>query len=585
MDRDAVRNIKDRIDIVEFIGETVQLRRAGRSFKGLCPFHSEKTPSFHVSSEHQTYHCFGCGRGGDIFSFVMEKEGMTFPEALNMLAERAGVRLEPYGWRRESASGITGAMEAALAFFRRSLTGPGGESARKYLERRGIGSSDSAAFEIGWAPPSWDLLRKDLETRGIPTGEAMAAGLLAESSGRTYDRFRGRIMFPIRDVQGRLVAFGGRLVDGEGAKYINSPESELYSKRRTLYLLNSARTAIRERGRSILVEGYMDAIKLHMAGFTETVASLGTSLTEEQANLLKRFGDQCLICYDADTAGQEATLRGMYILQKSGLDIRVVVLPSGKDPDDIVSGPDGPERFAGLARRSEPLPLFHIRVKRADLADEARRTAARREIIEGLAGLPPLEANRHISQVAQGLGILLPEMIDLLRSARRSAARVEKKGISAPESVYVNRGGDGTREEIRPPDPWEAALCYLLWTDERKRSAVDPTYVLSLLSEDGAKTVALSILSGDSIEELRSRWAEADDPYPMRLISTGWAHCESNGESGKIWEIVVSALESKRSRDKLASLKEKHARGEATHEEMKEYLELARKLKGGTGKT
>jgi DNA primase len=176
-------------------------------------------------------------------------------------------------------------------------------------------------------------------------------------------------------------------------------------------------------------------------------------------------------------------------------------------------------------------------------------------------------------------------MIDLLRSARRSAARVEKKGISAPESVYVNRGGDGTREEIRPPDPWEAALCYLLWTDERKRSAVDPTYVLSLLSEDGAKTVALSILSGESIEELRSRWAEADDPYPMRLISTGWAHCESNGESGEIWEIVVSALESKRSRDKFASLKEKHARGEATHEEMKEYLELARKLKGGSGKT
>lgn len=578
LDQDAVRTIKDRIDIVELIGESVQLRRAGRSFRGLCPFHSEKTPSFFVSSERQTYHCFGCGRGGDLFSFVMEREGMTFPEALAMLADRAGVTLERFDGRPGRSKGVAGAMEAALAFFRRSLTGPEGESARKYLDRRGIGSADAAAFEMGWAPASWDMLRRELEARGIPAGDAMAAGLLAGSGGRTYDRFRGRIIFSIRDIQGRLVAFGGRLVDGEGAKYINSPESELYSKRKTLYLLNAARSSIREKGRSILVEGYMDAIKLHMAGFSETVASLGTALAEEQADLLKRFADQCLICYDSDTAGQEATIREMYTLQKSGLDIRVVVLPEGKDPDDVVSGNGGRDRFLGLIGRAEPLPLFHIRAKSEALSDETRRTAARREIIESLAELPPLEANRHISQVAQGLGLLLPEMVDLLRSARRSAGRGGKKGISGPESVYIY-GERDIPGGVKPSDPWEAALCYLLWTDERKRAKVEPAYVLSLLSEEGAKAVALSILSGDGIGELRARWAEAGDDYPMRLISTGWGHCVRNGEREDMWDIVLSALESKRSKDRFDALTEKHARGKASPEEMKEYLELARKLK------
>ncbi len=577
MDRDAVRTIKDRIDIVELIGESVQLRRAGKSFRGLCPFHPEKTPSFYVSSERQTYHCFGCGRGGDLFSFVMEKEGMTFPEALALLADRAGVALERTGGRGRS-KGAAGALEKALAFFRRSLAGPQGESARRYLERRGIGVADAATFELGWAPPSWDSLKKELEASGVQSRDAMAAGLLAGEGTRIYDRFRGRVIFPIRDLQGRLVAFGGRLVDGEGAKYINSPEGELYSKRRTLYLLNAAKSSIREKGRSILVEGYMDAIKLHLAGFPEAVASLGTALAEEQADLISRFADQCLICYDSDTAGQEATLRGMYALQKNGLDIRVVVLPRGKDPDDVLSGPEGREYFLGLIKRSEPLPLFHIRVKSGELADERRKTAARREIIESLAALPPLEANRHITQVAQGLGLLLPEMIDLLKEARRSPVRDGKKGIPDPESVYIYEDGNAPGGGGQA-DPWEAAFCYLLWTDERKRAEVEPARALELLSEEGAKAVALSILSGDSTEELRSRWAEAGDDYPMRLISTGWGHCARNGEREDMWDIVLSALETMRCRDRFDALREKHARGEASPEEMREYFELARKLK------
>lgn len=585
MDRDAVREIKDRIDIVELIGETVQLRRAGKSFRGLCPFHPEKTPSFHVSTDRQTYHCFGCGRGGDIYSFVMEREGLSFSEALSMLADRAGVTLERRPERTERGSGVSTAMDTALSFFRSSLAGPGGEGARKYLERRGISPGDAAGFEIGWSPPSWDSLKRELEVSKIPVSDSMAAGLLADNEKRQYDRFRGRIIFPIRDVQGRLIAFGGRIVDGEGAKYINSPEGDLYSKRKNLYLLHSAKQSIRERGRSILVEGYMDAVKLHMAGFTEAVASLGTSLTEEQAALLKRFADQCLICYDADTAGQEATIRGMYILQRSGLDIRVVVLPAEKDPDDLLGESDGARRFQALLQRAEPLPLFHIRVKRSELADESRRTEARREIIRGLAELPPLEANRHLSQVAQGLGILLPEMLDLLRSARAQEANERKKGISPTRSVYKD-----VEEKIEietavetDVDPWESALCFLLWTDEKRRVESSPESVLRLLSDERAKSVAVSILSGDSTAELRSRWAEMSDAFPMRLISSGWAHCEKNGDSAELWEIVVSALEGKKVRARLSVLKERHARKEASPEEMREYMELSRRLKGGVG--
>jgi DNA primase len=581
MDRDVVREIKDRIDIVEFIGETVQLRRAGRNFRGLCPFHSEKTPSFHVSSERQTYHCFGCGRGGDIFSFVMGGEGLSFPEVLEMLASRAGVSLERQQQGRSERKGVAlAAMESALAFFSDSLSGPSGEAARKYLERRGIGAGAVRTFELGWAPSSWDMSKKHIDSLGVKMSDAMAAGLLSEGERGSYDRFRGRIIFPIRDVQGRLVAFGGRVVDGEGAKYINSPEGELYSKRKNLYLLNVARQPIREKGRSILVEGYMDAIRLHIAGFTETVASLGTALTAEQATLLKRFADQCMICYDSDTAGQEAAIRGMYVLQQSGLDIRVVVLPAGKDPDDLVGEKDGPKQFVSLLQRAEPLPLFHIRVRRSELEDPAKRTAARREIIRGLAEMPALEANRHITQVAQGLGILLPEMLDLLRQAREDIPG-SKKGIPAAESVY--KVGTDPSGEDNAVDPWESALCYLLWVDSKRRSSESVESVLGLLSDDRAKTIAVSLLAGESPGELRTRWAETGDPFPMRMISSGWAHCEKNGEEGEIWEVVISALERKRLRDRFSVLKERHARSEASPQEMKEYLALARRLKGGVG--
>ncbi|HPE65664.1 MAG TPA: DNA primase, partial [Synergistales bacterium] len=323
MRSDDVRRVKDRLDIVEVIGDYVRLKKAGNNFLGLCPFHDEKTPSFNVSPSRQTFHCFGCGQGGDVFSFIMEKENLSFREALETLAERAGVQLSSEGARTLRERSLFDIMERACSHFRSLLEKPEGEHAAAYLARRNLPREAWRNFELGWASPSWDALWKALANEGVSFREAFDAGLVLEGKNGPYDRFRGRIIFPVRDISGRLLAFGGRLLDGEGAKYINSPEGVLYSKRRSLYLLNRAKEAARSKDRLILVEGYMDAIRLHLNGFEETAASLGTSLTEEQALLIRRLTDRCFICYDSDIAGQEASIRGMYVLQKAGLDVRV----------------------------------------------------------------------------------------------------------------------------------------------------------------------------------------------------------------------------------------------------------------------
>ncbi|HPP38518.1 MAG TPA: DNA primase, partial [Thermosynergistes sp.] len=278
MDRDVIGEIKKRLDIVDLVGDYVQLRKVGRNYRALCPFHTEKTPSFYVSPERQTYHCFGCGKGGDAFTFLMEIEGVSFPQALERLAKRAGVTLSKSA-RPKAEGDLSEVIELALKFYRDALHSPSGEVARSYLKHRELPPEVWETFELGWAPPSWDYLWQSLQRHGVTFELAERCGLVLMGSRSPYDRFRGRVMFPVRDVSGKLVAFGGRLVVGEGAKYINSPESELFQKRNCLYLLERAKKSIRQRGRSILVEGYIDAIRLHISGYPETVASLGTSLT------------------------------------------------------------------------------------------------------------------------------------------------------------------------------------------------------------------------------------------------------------------------------------------------------------------
>ncbi|MBQ9526432.1 MAG: DNA primase [Fretibacterium sp.] len=584
-----IQLIKERLDIAEIVGDRVRLRRSGRNYVGLCPFHNEKTPSFYVNPEKQNYHCFGCGKGGDIFTFVMETEGLDFPQALELLAARAGVTLTKKTGKKKLEGNLYEVMDLAAQFFSAQLRAPEGAAGRAYMERRALTPQDAARFGLGWSSSSWDSLLRHLREAGVSDRQALTAGLVIEGQrGGLYDRFRGRLMFPIRDIAGRVIAFGGRLVDGEGAKYINSPEGEIYSKRRTLYLLHEARNAIRERGRSILVEGYMDALRLHLCGFPEAVASLGTSLTEDQARLLKRFSDRCYICYDSDAAGQEATLRGMYILQGLGLDVQVITIPSGKDPDELLTAASGSadpaarrerlDSFEEAIKNARPLILQHLASVRGNLASPQTRRAGVESLMGGLVQLDPSAIAPYVSELAGALGLYPHEFWRELEAFRR-------KGKAARPEPAPQQEGPGTDGEKLVLDSLESALCSLLWREEELRRRVRPEEVLALLENERVIEVALAILM-ESPETLEARWLNLGDRWPLALISRGDAFCDelagpshAAASEKKPWEVVCSALKRRRDEGRLRELDSKMKRGSATAEDLTELRTLAAELK------
>jgi DNA primase len=586
---DDINEIKSRIDIVDLIGGYVKLKRAGKNFLGLCPFHSEKTPSFNVSPDRQTYYCFGCGKGGDIFSFVMETEGLGFREALTALAERAGVTLSSPGEGTAAASvkkDIRGALEAARDFFGSSLEGPGGEAARAYLTRRNLSPKDVSRFSLGWSPQSWDALSKYLSSKGFGDKALIDAGLAVRGERGMYDRFRGRVIFPVNDENGRIVAFGGRLIDGDGAKYVNSPEGPLYNKRRTLYLMDSAKRSIRERKRAVLVEGYMDAIRAHMRGFTETVASLGTSLTEEQAALLKRFTDLCYISYDADGAGKSASIRGMYLLERHGLDVRVVLLPENLDPDDFLSAEGGERAFETALKKALPLPLYHVYMRRHDLRAPGTARAAREEILAGLASLPALDIAEYIPGIAREFGILEHELRREIsarhspRSGKNEDPEVLEKGIRDVSSVYINEG-EKTRD--RKGLDLECAFCSLLWRDEGLRSKWECGELVPYFSDEAASGIAAALVSGDTPEELESRWYAMGERLCFERIARGDAVAATAGLSSEFAENVLDDIRIRAAWRRYERLKPLVIRGEASPQEAADYREAAKKLKSGRG--
>jgi DNA primase len=349
-----VEQIKEKLSIEQLIGETVQLKRAGANYTGLCPFHNEKTPSFVVSPSRGSYHCFGCGAGGDILSFVMASQHVEFGEALRRLAQRTGVVLESTGeskGRKVQQTRLFDVTAAAALFFQQALSGPAGAGARAYLDRRGIAPETRARFGIGYAPDAWEALYKRLRAAGHPDAEIEAAGLAVrhEERGTLHDRFRGRVMLPIRDVQGRVLGFGGRVLDAGEPKYLNSPHTPLFDKSRVLFGLDLARDTIRRSGEAVLVEGYLDAVRAHQAGFANVVATLGTAITADQLGQAARLAPRLVLALDADPAGQKAAARaGLLALStlrgrtNGAVDLRVAALPAGLDPDELIGqSPDG----------------------------------------------------------------------------------------------------------------------------------------------------------------------------------------------------------------------------------------------------
>jgi len=337
----VIDEVKQRTDIVEVVSRYVSLKKAGRNLAGLCPFHSEKHPSFFVYPEQQSWHCFGCNTGGDVFSFVMKKESMDFGETLRLLAERAGVTI-PSKFEREEGKGEKEKLyqinEAAAQYFHNLLlNSPDGEKARSYVASRGFTAKTVADFQLGFSLNSWESLKQYLLERGYTESELLNAGLVVEAEdGKTHDRFRNKLMFPILDSRGRVIGFGARVLDDSLPKYVNSPQTPLFDKSSSLYGINLAATSIRQQEVAVIVEGYMDVITAHQNGFNNVVASMGTSVTEKQVGSLKRLTKNMILALDADVAGEEAMLRGVGYENTLGAEVKVVILPEGKDPDDVI---------------------------------------------------------------------------------------------------------------------------------------------------------------------------------------------------------------------------------------------------------
>jgi DNA primase catalytic core len=395
-DRDQVR---ERTDLVALIGQTVTLRKRGGRHVGLCPFHAEKTPSFGVDQQKGFWHCFGCGKGGDAFDFVMLLERLTFPEALERLAERAGVppiEVSPQQQiRKEERDFLLEANAAAALAFSKALKGQAGARARAYLDKRGMTLEMAERFGLGYAPPGWDALVSHLKGRGFSLEVLVKAGLaLPRQSGEgVIDRFRNRVMIPIHDRRGRVVAFGGRAMSADDQpKYLNTAETPVFHKSSTLYALHWASKTMGDRGRAIVTEGYFDVIACHLAGFTEAVATLGTALGEEHVQILRRLAERVYLVYDADSAGLNAALRGQAIFREAGVDVRIARLPGEHDPDTLIRE-QGAEAFERCLANALPPVAFELErlLAQHPERDADSRVRLFRAAAKILQPLPPLE--------------------------------------------------------------------------------------------------------------------------------------------------------------------------------------------------
>jgi len=440
---DTLREIESRADIVGLIGRYVELKPAGRNHKGLCPFHDEKTPSFNVSPDRGTFHCFGCETGGGIFKFLMLHENLTFPEAVRQIAAEVGVEIPETTGNREQASRgekIFAALKLAQECYRREFAGPRGEAGRSYLASRGLDQETIDAFGLGYVPEAWDTVESALRKARIPAEIGVEAGLLVarSSGGGHYDRLRDRVVFPIQDVRGRIIAFGGRaLSKDDQAKYMNTSESPVFHKRRSFYGLPAALEQIRRAKRAIICEGYFDAIALSCAGMGEALATCGTALTEDHSKELVRRTQQVSLLFDGDEPGQKAMERGLSVLLPQGLRVRAVTLPEGQDPDDFLNA-RGPEALRALV----------------DAAPAALDLVIRRAMQAGCA-TPDEKADvvRHVS----ALIALIVDNVERTEWARRLAVATGVDAQAVESTVRSLRGGrskedgDALRETIVRP--------------------------------------------------------------------------------------------------------------------------------------
>jgi DNA primase len=446
--------VKQQADIVRVVGEYVRLKKSGQNFTGLCPFHSEKSPSFAVHPVKQIYHCFGCGVGGDVFKFVMEMEKIPFPESIRVVAEKCGIAVPAARERspeerkeNQLRTSLVEIHREAAAFFAQQLNStPEGRAAKAYLLDRGLDSEAVARFGIGFAPSGGEALLRSMKQK-YPEKVLEVSGLFSrDQSGRPYDRFRRRVMFPIANESGKIVAFGGRAIGDDLPKYLNSPETPIYSKSNVLYHLDRAKESLRQRDFAVLVEGYMDAIAVAIAGVSNVVASCGTSLTESQVKLITRFTRRIIVNYDPDTAGQAATERSLTLLLEQGIEVRVLALPGGKDPDSFIRA-EGAAAYIKLLNEAPPYVDYLIsRARKMDMSTAEGKLRAVNFLMPYVQRIPDrILRSEWATRIAQQLRLEEP----VLRESMRKAANERRSEVKARPELVGRAGKPAERRLVQ----------------------------------------------------------------------------------------------------------------------------------------
>ena len=434
----VIDEVKQKTDIVEVVSRYVSLKKAGRNLTGLCPFHSEKHPSFFIYPEQQSWHCFGCNTGGDVFSFVMKKENIDFGDALRLLAERAGITI-PSKFEREEGKGekerLYQVNEAAAQYFHNLLlTSPTGEKARSYVASRGFSAKTVADFQLGFSLNSWESLKQYLLERDYTESELLTAGLVVEAeNGQTHDRFRNKLMFPILDIRGRVIGFGARVLDDSLPKYVNSPQTPLFDKSSSLYGISLAAAGVRQLDTAVVVEGYIDVITAHQNGFNNVVASMGTSVTEKQISFLKRLTKNMVLALDADVAGGEAMLRGVSYENTLDAEVRVIILPESKDPDDVIK--DDAKIWQQLAENALPIVdyTFNMVTSKLDLTTAKDKSLAADELIPIIAEIKDnIRRDHYLRKLTKLIGTSYNNMEATLKGylARRKARKPKQEAVT-----------------------------------------------------------------------------------------------------------------------------------------------------------
>ena len=508
----VVAEIRERADIAQIVGRHVTLKKSGSRLWGLCPFHDEKTPSFQVHEDKQIFYCFGCGAGGDVFAFRMKHEGLDFPDAVRALGRELGIAIPEERGEEGKSSAVYRANEAACSFFRSELRGPHGAAGREYLAGRGVPEDLIDRFRVGFAPAGWDGLVSHLRRTGISPADAELAGLIArrQNGDGHYDRFRGRVVFPITDPSGQIAGFGGRAMGDDVPKYLNSPESPVYKKSRVLFGIAQALDAIRERGRVIVVEGYFDLLALHRAGLPEGVAPCGTALTQSHAHRIRRYAEEVVLLFDGDTAGRAAAERALPILLSEQLRVRAAFLPLGEDPDTLVMKSGVAALRAYIDGAVLLLDYLAEQVLKDDAVEQADRARAVAPYLRAI--VDPVERAAWVRTFASKLEIPPSALDQALREAPSHSTPV-----THPTSA---RAGATARPAAREPEPAVRGILVDLMAHPAV-SAHCAGLDLEWLGAGPARDLLARLLQGDAVAALLgpdSDLPDAERELLLRLV-------------------------------------------------------------------